>query len=206
MFKPAIVLSTFFLSASAVASNVTLTFNELGSQRYIGSSYEANGLVITGSIPYTSQESHIGEFAVAAVAHPDGTSSPGLFFYGISGQIHLRASNGGLFNPASIELDESYAFRYGASENVTFVGTKADGTTVTAAHHFAMTAPTSETFVFGTAFNQITSLQWRQGAYGHTFDNLTVGLVGSVPEPSTLLLFSALIAALSCLPRKRAGI
>ena len=201
------LLRTLLLSSaltfSATATATTLTFDELVPLKLIGASYEAGGFLLTGT-PY-SPNSSISEAQFRAVDVPtgNGATSPGLFMGGPASRINLKASTGALFNAISIDLDESYSYRYGVTEPVSFTGIKEDGTKVSTRYSFTIGVPKSETFVFGSEFRDIQSLQWSQGAIGHSFDNINVVLASSVPEPSTIWLFAPLVAALSLWSQKR---
>lgn len=200
-----IVITSLALTFSAAVTATTLTFDELVPLSFIGASYESSGFVLTGT-PMPNRPFYDSEFRAQNVLTRDGTTSTGLFMGGPASKINLNESTGALFNAISIDLDESWVYQYSQygmmPEPVSFTGTKGDGTKVYAKYSFTG-IPNSETFVFGNEFQSLQSLQWAQGAIGHTFDNVNVELSSSVSEPSTMWLFLPLVAALSLWSWKR---
>jgi hypothetical protein len=121
--------------------------------------------------------------------------------------VVLTRTDGGTFNLQSIDLIEVRGFNSDGTQadfgpgNVTFVGTRRNGSIVTYTAAFLQFPTVTE--VDFAAFTDLLSVSWQQGPGGvpgptYQFDNIRVR---AVAEPSTLLLSA--IGVLLLLMRRR---
>lgn len=164
-----------------------------------GASYVENGYLFTNT---TTEE--VSGFSPSF-------STLGSQVYGYSGstalvndnflsQTVLTRTNGGTFNLTSITLATLYPMD--APDNtptsVLFTGTLANGTTVSQAFTVNGTSGT-QTFAFGSAFNNLVSANWEQTSYAHQFDNVDVT---PTPIPAAAWLLGSGLLGLVGLRRK----
>ncbi len=118
------------------------------------------------------------------------------------GVITLTHQDGLLFNLGSIDLAREFLFNnpsVGVSyPEVTFIGTKGDGTTVTQTFSVDQEGFYFNTFTFSADFTNLLTVNWTQPLFGttdpndpnlilglHQFDNIVVNVI---PEPTSLSL------------------
>ena len=134
------------------------------------------------------------------------------WYFPDNGSTHLRANigvifsltNGAPFDLISVDLAE-YATGIGNPATVHVVGYRADGATVVA--DFTTDGiidgpggePDLETFIFGSGFSNLTSVEIPSFPYStpYSLDNLVI----SIPEPSALGLFG--VGGLLLVARRR---
>ncbi|MBD2678408.1 PEP-CTERM sorting domain-containing protein [Nostoc paludosum FACHB-159] len=156
---------------------------------------------------YTLTNTNINEFpfAIFNIGEPRYLGSTALFNDTPNGTIILNKSDGGAFDLLSIDLGElNEPFE---SSTVTFVGVKADNSTIS--NTFTLNGVKGfQTFNF-TNFTNIISTSWQQVDPFHQFDNIVISdsTTTSVPEPTSILglLSFAAIGLGSALTYKKAA-
>ena len=102
----------------------------------------------------------------------------------------LTKIGGGAFSLDSIGLG---SLNGGYQVTVNFFGTLVDGSTVTTSFR-TNAANNLQTFNFGSEFDNVTAVSWKQASLFHSFDNIvSVAAAGApvaeVPEPGTVAMF-----------------
>lgn len=184
------------LGGTAAKANVTLNFESLCHTRSIVSvmnTYEEGGYRL-----------HSSAFANWGMYHRNAAGTSALFAVLDNDLITFSAADGSAFNLQSIDLSE--AFRTGGYVPVTFVGHRADGTSVTDS------VVLDGAFGFEThrfqGFDNLTSVSWRQNEAYHQFDNITVLAsrgAGAVPVPGSVMLGALGIGLVTFARRRRTG-
>lgn len=119
----------------------------------------------------------------------DVSQTPVIFGSHIAASFTLTADNGGAFDLFAIDLGE-----LSTSQFVNFVGTLADGGTVSAGFFTPGGGDDLQTVTFGPEFSNLTSVTWLPR--GGKFDNIVLGPT-SVPEPGTLASLGLLVGTLA---------
>lgn len=156
---------------------------------------------------YTLTNTNINEFPFGTFNTGESRylGSTALFNDTINGTIVLTKSDGGIFDLLSIDLGElNEPFE---SSTVTFVGVKADNSTIS--NTFTLNGVKGfQTFTF-TDFTNIISTSWQQVEPFHQFDNIVISdsTTKTVPEPASILglLSFATIGLGSALTYKKAA-
>lgn len=168
------------------AANVTnqLAYsNLLGS--YLGTSYTEDGFVFTSSGPGPDR-----------LGAPALTYNNGSYAFGQTplGTTTLSTADSSLFSISSLNLARS---PWIWNTTVTFIGTKADSSTVS--QNFTFTNNNWNTLTFGAGFTNLASLQWTQSSI-YFVDNLNVA---AVPEPETYAMLLAGLGLVGWARRRR---
>lgn len=162
-------------------TNVTnqLSYSNLFAS-YLGSTYTEDGFVFSSSGWIEGLHS---------LAAPAATYNNHSYAFGesLGGTTTLSTADNSLFSISSLNLFRS---PWIWNTTVTFVGTKADTTTVS--QNFTFTNNNWNTLTFGAGFTNLASLQWTQTSI-YVVDNLNVT---AVPEPET---YAMLLAGLGLL-------
>ncbi|AFL74558.1 PEP-CTERM sorting domain-containing protein [Thiocystis violascens] len=187
----ALVLAALCQTVGASPVTVNIDFEALATNGSdsptVGASHAEQGFLVTND-----------EFAT------DGLTSP--FYLGGSTYIYSDTPNstislintqGFAFSMQSIDLAELMDF----DVSVTFIGTKADTSTVQ--QTFTLDGQSGfETFAFNSDFDRLASLSWGQTADFHAFDNINLEV--TVPAPATILLLGSGLLGFFSLRGKRA--
>ncbi len=174
------------------ANAITIDFNNLlfedSSFHFVSSPYTEDGFVL-----YRDDVSPTNNFCVRGSLSAVYKGSPSMVINGniFNGfpEAFLEKQDGGYFDLLSINLALEDIFQTYVSTNITFIGEKAEGGTIT--QSFTLTTPSNvlQTFFFNDFFN-LKSIRWMQSEYIHTFDDIVVrNTTNPVPEPSSMLLF-----------------
>ena len=167
------------LGSASVQANVTLDFESLCHNRAISSA--------TGHYVERGFQLESSAFAAWGMYNRNAAGTAALFSVYDSDTTTFSAVNGQSFDFQSIDLSE--AFRSGGFVPVTFVGHRADGSTVV--------DPTvlDGTFGFEThafqGFDNLTSVTWQQNESYHQFDNISVAFTSraqAAPVPGAVML------------------
>ncbi len=188
-----LLLLSAVATAHATCRVVILTFDELKFTdnviviRSIGQTYSDDGMMLTALSPAVSNP----DFNVAGTLSSSFAGITMLFHHISGGEIRLTRTDGGAFDFHAISLAELPQFdssghpvNFGPFD-VTFVGTKDDGSTVSktvTVNPF----PQIDTFKFH-GFSNVTVVTWHQGAgsgpglSGHQFGNVTASFHAPLP-------------------------
>ena len=180
----------FVLCGVGTAHAATIDFDSLGQA--------GGGFILVGS-PYAEDGFRLtaagGFFRMWRDAHPYYPGSPAFTSPTPNDTITLTEIGGATFNILSIDLSEAVNLG-GQNVSVTFVGTRADTSTVNQTFNLdGSFGP--ETFAF-TGFTNLVSVSWVQSPDYHQFDNVVVA-----PEPGTLALFAIGALGLAAFPRRQ---
>lgn len=198
---------------TSATAGVIIDFNSLlpepGDGTVIrGNIYEEDGFRLT-NLSYPTgpggafKSIHSGNFR-----YSDSVS----FFNNVqNGVTQLTEIGGGTFDLLSIDLD---SLNWAVSTHATFIGYRADNTTVSETFYTDAVFPSRQTFYFPDSFEELTRVTWMNEAGNtgpflpfHQFDNIVVAPhAQAVPEPSSFVLMS--LGALSlavCAWRRRRG-
>jgi hypothetical protein len=185
------VAAAAWLPGVASAGVVQMTFESLAHSDNMeathGSSYEENGFRVQTSM---------GEFSTwgtAGVAYPGSTA---LMTPSTDAVVTLTAIDGSAFDLLSIQIAKRDTAGSILPVSVTFTGTKADSSTVTATFNGTVFGVMLQTFTLPAEFTDLVQVQWT-GTQRHQFDNVTLV---SVPAPSAA---AVLVAAAGCVVRRR---
>lgn len=191
------IVGIFTLGPVADAAPITIDFEEMRFEdsliRFIGPTYSSDGFTFTSSVPSYS-DNDPGFITIGALS-PSFTGATSLANVNALGGTTLARADGTPFDLFSIDLAETPNFDQSGnpvnlgSFSVTFLGTRANGSTVEAT---ALVGgfPIVTSFKF-PGFTNLVSVEWFQGGGGiaggltHQFDNVRVQ---AVPEPGTLAL------------------
>jgi len=193
-FLPLALFAVLFLAAASVTRADTITFSTLE---------QAGSSLVLIPDPYLEAGYKIqdgGQLYFAQQGNTQYAGSAGLHERITNGTITLSRADGHAFTLSSIDL--SVLHPQGVSPSVVFTGVLAGGGTVT--QTFTPTVFGFRTFVFNSAFTNLTSVTWHQGTddfNAHQFDNI---VVSSVPEPISIFLFgSGLVGITANLSRRK---
>ena len=189
-----LLLSVACLAGAPSAFATIITFDALGSTG-TGANNVADGYTEAG---YQFNSLGFGGFPDAFAVWQSGSTryagSPALFNNDPGDTTEMTKVGGASFSLISIDLSSLY-LDSPSNDSVTFIGTKADNSTVT--NTFSLTTPNSmKTFNFSGMTN-IVALDWMQGFPYHQFDNINIG---TVPEPAS---FAVLGLGMLALIRRR---
>lgn len=189
-------VASWTLTGASARANVTLDFESLCHTRTINSAmniYNEAGYQLRSSA-----------FAVWGMYHQNAAGTSALFSMYENDMTTFSSVNGSAFSMRSIDLSE--AFRSGGAGRVTFVGHRADGSTVTSS------VDLDGVFGFQThsfhGFNNLTSVTWTQNDTYHQFDNINVlasGGAQAAPVPGAAMLGLIGIAVVGLARRKFAA-
>ena len=178
-----VVAASVFVLAPSQAAFVTVDFNGLTGSGGVsrGLTYTEDGFTLTALAP------NVFGFVSIHPGIPQYTGTPSFYNSTINGVTQLTRNSGVPFTLASIDLDPLNT----SAVSVTFTGTLNGGGTVTQAFVTDATRPSLQTFVFSSAFTNLTAVQWTQDAPFHTFDNIVADDAGpsavATPAPPTAL-------------------
>ena len=167
------------LGSAAAQANVMLSFESICHTRAITS---ASSVFVEGG--YQVQSS---AFAAWGMYNQNAAGTAALFSMFENDTTRFSAVNGGTFDLQSIDLSE--AFRSGGYVPVTFVGHRADGSTVVDSLELDGTFG-FETHTFQN-FTDLTSVTWQQDEAFHQFDNISVVAshgAQAIPIPGAALM------------------
>lgn len=194
----AVVVACFWFTSFRLFASVVVTFDPplLSHGSVAMDSYTQNGVVFTGSLPYSFSQTDTG----VSGRPDDGTAHLDILrFY-----TQFQFQNGGLFNLNQFDVAE-YSSVFASSQTIQLTGTKADNSTVSFAFStdgiFDGTGPLADfqTIVFPAPFTNLKSVSFGTNAT-FTLDNV---MLTSVPEPATFLwVLGTSLALLSLRSRK----
>lgn len=173
-----------------------IDFNALAGTGLVnrGFHYEEDGFQLdnlSSTHPFTSI--HAGDFRYSGT--PSFLNNTG------SGFTRLSKIGGGAFSLNSIDLD---SLNSGIAVVTIFNATLASGGTTTATFTTDALFPGLQTFTFGAAFNNVTSVTWQQSTPYHSFDNIVLNTdTAQVPEPASLGLLGLGLVGLGLTRRRR---
>lgn len=205
------LIGTFILYGATVAhaQSVTIDFENLAqpgdSSAYIANGYGIDGYVFTSNTDPIFADQAFGTWGSGNIGFNGSTALFNTFVYGLGdgATTTLARADGAAFALESIDLGQLFADS-GSDTPVVFVGTKSDGSSVTASFTLpAALAPA--TYSFQGAFIDLVSVRWEQLPQYHQFDNLVL-VTAAVPEPSRLWLLAlgcGLLLRLSSVRRQR---
>ena len=192
------ILVSMLLSAATMAKAVTIDFESLAHNddavTHIGAVYSEDGFILE-NLATVDSSGFEPAFATYGTTHEWFAGSTSLINDNYQGVTRFSSANGSFFSLSSIEVSELW--NHEVQELLTFIGLKADGTTVS--QTFALDGLFGfETFYFDALFTDLVDLTWVQTDYFVQVDNINV-----VPEPSTILLFGAGLATCTAMARSR---
>ena len=165
-----------------------------------GNVYEEDGFTLTNlSFPTGAGG------AFNSIHPPNFRYSNSVSFYNNvqNGVTQLTKTGGGNFDLVSIDLD---GLNYAVSTHATFIGYKADFSSVFQTFYTDAVFPSRQTFIFPASFAALTRVTWMNEAGNtgtflpfHQFDNV----VANVPEPSSVVLGVVGLAVVLCRRRIR---
>lgn len=172
-------VASLALAGASAQANVTLNFEGLCHTRSITSAMSTYN--------EAGYQLHSSAFAAWGMYNQNAAGTAALFTMFENDMTTFSAVDGSAFTLQSMDLSE--AFRNGAAAPVTFVGHRADGSTVTNSvmldGNFGF-----ETFTF-SGFDNLSSVTWYQNEAYHQFDNINVvasGVTPVVPIPGATML------------------
>lgn len=182
------------VSMAPTANAVVLDFQTLGSAgtglTNVADGYTEDGFkFLNTTLPNLSDSFGVWQNSSGAFA-----GSTALFNQWQDAVTQLSAVGGGAFDASQISLASLNLSPL--PNTVTFVGTRADSSTVTNA--ITMSNPSQLLTYNFTGMTNIVKLEWSQAFPFHQFDNVVV--VNSVPEPATV---SAIALGIVALARRR---
>lgn len=188
------IISSLSLTAMGIALAITWTalpaqaiilgFDSLATTSNtfvaVGTSYSEQGFTLTDNSGFGPPSYGLATWGASSVSY---TGSQSLFNNGVAQTTTLTKDRGEVFSLDSIDLSELFNNASGVA-TVSFTGFLLGGGTV--AQSFTTDGVFgAQTFIFGSAFVNLTSVSWRQDAPFHQFDNIVVD--ATVPEPSSAL-------------------
>lgn len=197
-FKPlAAILSFVFVVAAQAARAEILDFESLASSGTglvnVADGYQEDGFKFL-SVQMPGNFDAFGVWQTGSQVYPGSTA---LFNQYQDAVTQLSLVSGGAFDAASINL--ACMNLSPLPNTVTFVGTRADNSTVT--NVITMGNPSVMTTYAFTGMSNIVKLEWAQTPPYNQFDNI---IVNPVPEPATLCVLG--IGAIALLKRRRNSI
>lgn len=180
-----------FTLTTSISMAVVIDFEDLSSPGSdsvsIGTEYEKDGFVFTAINSGVGEPPPI-EFFYLEQDHHCFKGSTGIYLASCGNLTKLTRKENGLFDIDSIDLAFGVFNDDPLIETRTFKAKKSENQYVyhtvwldTQIHFSAFT-----TFHFPESFQEIYSLEWVQGGFWDTFDNVTV----AVPEPATMSLLA----------------
>jgi MYXO-CTERM domain-containing protein len=191
-----VALSFGLLLAAQASQAVVLDFESLAtggtSLNNVADGYAEDGFKFLNlTIPNAADS--FGVWQTGSGAHPGSTA---LFNQWQDAITQLTQIGGVAFNASSIQLASLNLSPL--PNTVTFVGTRADNSTVTQA--ITMVNPSVLSTYSFVGMNNLVKLEWSQAVPFHQFDNINVS---SVPEPASLAVVG--LGVLALIRRRRAG-
>ena len=165
------------LGGAGDVEEFTIDFDTLDFGKLAGSTYTEDGFTLV------SAGGSGGFFALTA---DDFSLTGSTSLFSTSGGSTITLEDDGSFNLESIDLAELLV--NSDPYDVTFTGTKSDGSEVTQTFTIDGDATGAQTFDFSDDFTDLVSLSWVQGNPTHQFDNIviTVGTSGPVGSDDIL--------------------
>lgn len=180
------------LSFAAHASAEVIDFESLAHEGFLaeaGSSYVEKGFQLVNASPFP--------FSVWGTTSPFYSGSTAMMNDNDAGVTTLTQVGGNLFSLQSIALATMYPGLSEDGAEVTFVGLRQGGETVSQTFLVADGAP--QTFSF-SGFTNLAAVSWTNAANYHQFDNINVA---AVPEPETYAMLLAGLGLLGAAARRR---
>ena len=178
-----ILITAVGIFNTTVNASVIMDFEGLFSGP-IGSSYNEDGFMLVASDGLFALTP--GDFSI--------TGSVSLLLLQQNSTIALTKDDGGVFTPGSIDLAEFIILPSNVDPfDITFQGTKSDGSQVSQSFTLDGDISGAETFTFGVGLADIVLLTWMQGATNHAFDNI---VVSPIPIPAAIWLFGTALIGL----------
>lgn len=188
----AVALQCHAVSASAAVMDFESLAHADDQIADVGFSYSEDGFLLSNlmsdGFPFASYGTSSEFFSGSTALINDNDDGP----------TQLTRLGGGAFNLQSIDLAELY----GLASSVSFVGTKANGSMVSASFDLDGQVG-AETFTFGAEFTNLSSVTWSNAAYYHQFDNISVS---AVPEPASIAMLMAGLGLLGAIGRRRSSV
>jgi hypothetical protein len=128
------------------------------------------------------------------------TGTPSFFNNGSNGVTRLTQIGGGAFTLSSIDLDSF--FTVPPVSSVTFTATLLGGGTTSQTFTTDSIFASLQTFIFGSAFANVTQVEWTNGPTSHSFDNI---VVSAVPVPGAVWLMGSSLLGLVGLARRKSS-
>lgn len=191
----AAALALVSLGCAAQASAAVLDFESLAHDAEVanvGYSYEQDGFLVSNLNTNGSDFSSWGSSSAFF------TGSTALMNDNDAGLTQLTQIGGGLFSLSSITLAVAAPGITDENVGVTFVGTLANGSSVS--QTFSVADGAAQVFAFDSSFTNLASVRWTNDAMYHQFDNINVA---AVPEPESYAMLLAGLGLVGAVARRR---
>lgn len=175
--------TTLDFDAASVTGQLGFSNFYLG---YAGTSYTEDGFIFTSTGPGPDR------VVAPSITYNSGSYSLGETLFGTT---TLSTVNNSLFSISSLNL---LRLPLWFNSTVTFIGTKADASTVT--QNFTFNNNGWNALSFNPVFTGLASLKWSQGVTVYVVDNLEVS---AVPEPGIYAMLLTGIGLLGLVRRRQ---
>lgn len=188
--RPLAVLSIALAGTSAASAQSVMDFTQIacatGEYNSIGPTYTEDGFTLVTQGTFSGFTTWCADHASYAGAgmYIDAPTEIG------DETALLTKSDGGTFSIDAIDLAHLYAGAYGA-RSYTFIGTFADGTTVSQTFEIGAQdgSPTFTTYGFGATWTNLLSVEFARQRYSYyQFTNVLLDGATTIPEPASMIL------------------